>query len=341
MQNTSIEWTDHTFNFQFGCTKVSAGCANCYAERQARRFPDRLGHWGKGAPRVPASEAQWKEPLKWERKAAKALNHWDYQRRVCEAQKIPYTQPMPQRPRVFCASFADWLDDEGPVEWLARLLKLIAVTPHLDWQLLTKRLENFHPRLMAAYSAPGMGSGKPEMDWVYHWAQGTHTPPNVWLGTSVEDQAAADTRIPQLLEIPAKVRFLSCEPLLGRVHLNLAAHSFGFPQHIGPAGNAIGMPQGIHWVIAGGESGGNARPMHPGWVRDLRAQCHAAGVPFLFKQWGEYVPQGQPLAEAMPIDPDKKLKGHRFPDGTLVLRVGKKLAGRTLDGSIHHAFPQP
>jgi protein gp37 len=327
MQNSSIEWTDHTFNPWHGCTKVSAGCANCYAERQARRFPDRLGQWGKGAPRVPASEAQWKEPLKWERQASKALNHWDYQRKVCETKKIPYTATKPQRPRVFCASFADWLDDEGPVEWLARLLKLIAVTPHLDWLLLTKRLENFHPRLMAAYSAPGMGSGKPEMDWVYHWAQGTHTPPNVWLGTSVEDQAAADLRIPQLHNIPARVRFLSCEPLLGPIDFEC----FPIPTSAWPS-------TGIGWVIAGGESGANARPMHPAWVRSLRDQCHNAGVPFLFKQWGEFVTAGS-TAAIPALDPNKKLKGHRFPDGTLVLRVGKKNAGRTLDGQIHHAFP--
>jgi hypothetical protein len=345
---TNIEWADFTFNPWRGCTKVSAGCANCYAETLSKHNPAVLGEWGPGKPRVLASDAMWKSPVKWNADAEKALNHWDYERKVCEANKIPYTQPKPERPRVFCASLGDWLDHEVPAEWLARLLDLIQKTPFLDWLLLTKRPHLWPVRMGDVIERAEVLSTHRDTlpstlagavvaeDWLHR----TVSPPNVWLGTSVEDQAAADLRIPQLLKIPAKVRFLSCEPLLGRVHL----HSNHVKVETWQVGESFDGPrplQGIHWVIAGGESGGDARPMHPGWVRDLRAQCYAAGLPFLFKQWGEHVPQGQPLAEAMPIDPNKKLKGHRFPDGTLVLRVGKKYAGRTLDGQIHHAFPSP
>lgn len=321
MKDSKIEWTTHTFNPWKGCTKISAGCANCYAERQSHRNPAVLGNWGKGAPRVPASEAKWNEVLQWHRKAEKAWKSWDYERRVCDANGIEHTQPEPERERVFCASMADWLDEEVPIEWLARLLDLINTTPFLDWLLLTKRPQNFFPRVS---EATGWGTDN------------IVCPPNVWVGTSVENQEAADARIPQLLKIPARVRFLSCEPLLDRVSIVCVQHE----------GRALyPLPQ-IHWVIAGGESGPKARPMHSDWSRSLREQCRLAKVPFLFKQWGEWMPQ-----EHADASPDVQAAhdarrtegwpGHKWPDATLSLRVGKKLAGRNLDGVIHHAFPTP
>lgn len=323
-KQTNIEWADYTFNPWRGCTKVSAGCANCYAETLSRRNPAVLGGWGPGAPRVFASEAMWRSPIKWQKDAAKAAYDWDYERRVCEANGIPYTQPKPHRPRVFCASLADWLDDEVPLEWLTGLMRLVTLTPDLDWLLLTKRPQSWKARM------EGIVANSVWNDDALAWLQG-HPPHNVWVGTSIEDQQAADLRVPQLLQIPAKVRFLSCEPLLG--HVQVIDMETGWPFF------DLGCNRLLHWVIAGGESGGNARPMHPAWVRSLRDQCAAAGVPFLFKQWGEFIPPGQPLTEGMPLAEDKLLRGHRFPDGTLMLRAGKKYTGRTLDGQIHHAFP--
>jgi protein gp37 len=203
--NSKIEWCDHTFNPWIGCTKVSPGCAHCYAEARDQRFAGGV-HWGKGAARKLTSEANWREPLKWNA-AAQA-----------------------RRPRVFCASLADWLDDEVPAEWLARLLALIHATPNLDWLLLTKRPQNWRARLQATMDDADFGRAEARY-FVADWRDG-NPPANVWLGTTVEDQARADERIPQLLAIPAKVRFLSCEPLLGPLNLS---------EHLG-SGLDVGLP---------------------------------------------------------------------------------------------------
>lgn len=254
-ENTNIEWATHTFNCWRGCTKVSAGCANCYAETMSGRNPKTLGVWGPNGTRVVAAEAAWKEPLKWDRKAAE----------------------VGERHRVFCASLADvfekwpgnvvdshgralfitrdggWTHAEDDVPTITlddvreRLWRLIEKTPNLDWLLLTKRPQNFVRML------PGSWLKSPR--------------PNVWLGTSVEDQAAADARIPRLLDTPAAIRFLSCEPLLGPVDLRV----------------------GIDWVIVGGESGPGARPCNVEWIRSIVAQCKAAGTACFVKQLGAQV----------------------------------------------------
>jgi len=334
--NSKIEWCDHTFNPWIGCTKVSPGCAHCYAEARDQRFAGGV-HWGKGAARKLTSEANWRELLKWNA-AAQA-----------------------RRPRVFCASLADWLDDEVPIEWLARLLALIHATPNLDWLLLTKRPGNFAVRvvLVVAHLAEkfskridAKAKDDPFILWLYAWT-GHNPPANVWLGTTVEDQVRADERIPQLLAIPAKVRFLSCEPLLGPV--DIAA---GLPIERHVTGDA-----GIDWVIAGGESGPGARPMHPDWARGLRDQCAAAGVPFLFKQWGEFRPAtsvGEATNYPILVRGPKKTPGDVVMSGCFhldhqvkanldggscsggqcaMVRVGKHAAGRLLDGIEHHSFP--
>jgi protein gp37 len=149
------------------------------------------------------------------------------------------------RPRVFCASLADVFDNAVPAEWRADLWKLIRDTPNLDWLLLTKRPQNIAKML-------------PD-DWGSGYA-------NVWLGTTVENQTEADRRIPHLLSVSAAVKFLSCEPLLGRVDLS-------------------GYLHGLSWAITGGESGPEFRHAEPDWFRLMRDQCAAANVPFLFKQW--------------------------------------------------------
>lgn len=354
-ENSKIEWTDHTFNPWSGCTKVSPGCLHCYAETlDKRHLREKVDHWGKGAPRLPSTEGNWRQPLRWNEAAglckcgsglqASALHD-------CSAGRydVPYFTKQ-RRAKVFCASLADWLDEEVPIEWLARLLALIHATPNLDWLLLTKRPGNWHDRVRAA--CDWFIVARPEdksLDWAWHWLQ-NFDPANVWIGTTVEDQARAEERIPALLEIPASVRFLSCEPLLGPV--DIAA---GLPIERHVTGDA-----GIDWVIAGGESGPGARPMHPQWARALRDQCGGASVPFLFKQWGECVPwefdetqfnnviysqHGRELwNEAAPRDPCNLPKGWDafwFEQGDITLhqRVGKHAAGRLLDGVEHHAFP--
>lgn len=262
MQNSKIEWCDHTINFWHGCTKVSPGCANCYAEGLSRRFGKDI--WGQGAPR--------EDHRKGAEKLAAKLN------RQAEKKGVRY--------RVFCNSMSDWLDEEVPIEWLADMLDMIRTTPNLDWLLLTKRPENWGFRLnQVGWSL----DDKPDADnrsnelrnWLGEWLFSHRPPANVWIGTTVEDQKRAYDRIVQLLEIPAEVRFLSCEPMLGPVDLSafmgrsvsiddqVAVHNFG-----------------IHWVIAGGESGPKARPMYPDWALALRDQCQAASVPFFMKQMG-------------------------------------------------------
>jgi protein gp37 len=236
-ETTKIEWCDATLNPWRGCSKVSPGCTHCYAEAGSKRNPKVLGVWGDGGTRVIASEAKWREPLKWDRDAAR----------------------VGERRRVFCASLADVFEDRD--ELMAprdRLWSLINRTPNLDWLLLTKR-----PEIARNYlDATLMG----------------HEPPtNVWLGVSVEDQARADERIPILLQIPAAIKFLSAEPLLGPVDVR---------RYLGLYDDSGDLIPGVDWVIVGGESGHRARPMDLAWARSIRDQCQAAGVPYFFKQAG-------------------------------------------------------
>ena len=258
---TKIQWTDHTFNPWIGCSKVSPGCANCYAEALMDR---RMGKakWGPGGTRVRTSSANWREPVRWNRDAQQAG----------------------VRRKVFCASLADIYEDHPAIDpqWRVHLFNLIQMTPHLDWLLLTKRPENI------ARLSVWSDTRKP-------W------PDNVWLGTSVENQEQADKRIPLLLDVPARVHFLSMEPLLGPV--TLPDEFLAIPEINGPLGFG---GDGDCWVIVGGESGPVSRPMDPAWARSLRDQCHSHGVPFFFKQWGG---------------------------------VNKEEAGHLLDGVEHHAFP--
>lgn len=223
-----------------------------------------------------------------------------------------------RRQRVFCASLADVFDNAVPDDWRADLWKLIAATPNLDWLLLTKRIGNAARMGMTALD-------------------------NIWLGATVVNQEEADRDIPKLLATPARVRFLSMEPLLGSVNLSAIL--------TGPDDHAEGYPRSVDWVIVGGESGRGARPMHPDWVRELRYQCAAARVPFFFKQWGEWEPRDQwsghrgggrfePMLAVMrdgsecPHDAvPQDVGAHRMA------RVGTKAAGRTLDGLEHSEFP--
>lgn len=323
MKDTDIEWADHTHNEWSGCDKVSPGCKNCYAESLSKRFPT-LGNWGPGAPRKLTSEANLRKPLRWNEEARIV-------RLEAERTGKPY-----RRPRVFSLSLGDFLDPEVPAEWLAGLLNTVAKTPELDWLLLTKRPELWRERMDEVIRAThelddDCGAGGCPTPHVWKWLSGI-APSNVWVGTSVEDQARADERIPHLLQIPARVRFLSCEPLLGPVDLENVS-----PTEPGTAFRPLTGPDGpsVHWVIAGGESGPGARPMHPQWVRSLRDQCQAAGVPFLFKQWGAWAP-------GLVIRDDDKRESvclGGFPHPITMVRAGKKAAGRELDGRTWDQVP--
>lgn len=244
---SKIEWTDHTFNPWIGCQKVSPGCDNCYAEALMDKRYGRV-QWGPHGERKRTSAANWRKPLQW----AKAANG--------------------SRPRVFCASLADWLDNKVPEQWREDLAVLIDETPQLDWLLLTKRIENF--------------------DKLAPWHR-YDVPKNVWLGVTVENQDAANKRIRILNEIHAPVRFLSCEPLLGEIDLERGG--FTFLRRLKSPQGRIYEP--IHWVICGGESGPDRRPMDLAWARKLRDDCRASGVPFFMKQ----IDKKQPIPDDLMV----------------------------------------
>lgn len=306
-ENSKIEWCHHTFNPCRGCTKISPGCAHCYAERDSNRNPKILGVWGDSGTRVVASESMWTNPPKWDRAAREAG----------------------ERHRVFCASLADVFEGwrgyvkdahgdhlwDTPGGWVPtdmklgvrmvtldhvrrRLAKLIDDTPNLDWLLLTKRPENAARMIY-------------EM-----WFPDAHWPKNYWLGVSVEDRKHGLPRIDVLRTIPAEVRFLSIEPLL---------------EDLGP----IDLT-GIHWVIVGGESGPHARPMNPRWARSIRDQCQSASVPFFFKQWGEWAPANMAGPDAV-FDRTPQCE---FDAENVVWHVKKKAAGRLLGGQLWSEFPE-
>ena len=270
-QNTKIEWSDHTFNPWWGCTKVSPACDHCYAEALSRRVG--LDLWGHRNTRRFLSMDYWRQPVRWDSLAKESG----------------------VRARVFCASMADVFEWGRELSvWRAKLWRLIDETPNLDWLLLTKR-----PHLIRRL-----------IPWQGEWPQ------NVWLGTTIESQIWLEKRVPYLLENNAPVRFLSCEPLLGELNLNLA----------------LGKDQ-VNWVIAGGESGPGARPSDPDWIRNIRDQCVENNVPFHFKQWGDWAP----LDHINVIVPKTVKDEGEY--STRMGRFGKRTAGRVLDDRTWDGVP--
>jgi protein gp37 len=280
-KDSAIEWCHHTFNPWWGCARVSPGCEHCYAETFAARFGVK---WGVKSDRRFFGDKHWNEPLKWNAAAQKAG----------------------ERHRVFCASMADVFEDRDDLAApRARLYRLVADTPHLDWLLLTKRIENAHRLWTRAHEADARNIPLPRI-WL----------PNTWLGATAEDQDRYDKRAAILTRIPAAVRFLSVEPMLGPVKLKCTTcggTGCSKGMHMNCPDCRNGVESDIDWVIVGGESGHGSRPMQAEWARDLRDQCVSARVTFLFKQWGEH-------------------------DSGL-MRIGKKAAGRELDGRTWDEYP--
>lgn len=344
---TKIEWADATVNAINGCSVVSPGCTNCYAMRLAgtrlRHHPSRAGLTidTKAGPvwngKVRLNEDQLMQPLRWKRPR-----------------------------RIFWNAHGDTFHDAVPDEWIDRIFAICALTPQHTHMILTKRSAR-----MREYLCTRGG------DWMIRWPDAnppgslpisrheqrlamrgkgwpdaiprpTFPLPNVWLGVSAEDQTRADERIPDLLATPAAVRFISAEPLLEPIDLRRwlppsdetiladTCDDCG-DRHYGRCDEAA-----IDLVIVGGEGGPDARPMHPEAARSIRDQCAASGTAFFFKQWGEWAPIDEHTPDGVPITfllPNGDRCIHANAATTPMVRVGKKNAGRLLDGRTHDEWP--
>jgi protein gp37 len=304
-QETGISWTDHTFNPWWGCSRVSPGCEHCYAETFAKRVGhgkggSKLPLWGVDEERKPASEKTWKELSKWNESASKA----GVRRRVFVASMADIFEITPER-----NAKANDIMSAGR----ERLWKAIAECTSLDFQLLTKRPENV--RRLAPWPSPTRDDDDQLRQCARLW------PRNVWVGTTVENQKAAENRIPFLLEIPSAVRFVSAEPLLERVDLTHVVPYYlthrDSPNAITCAYDALRghikgpdemVPFHVDWVIVGGESGPGARQFDPTWAFEILHECKVAGVAAWFKQLGEnYYPKfpGSPFKARKGDDPSE------------------------------------
>lgn len=320
---TSIEWTDATWQIVTGCSVVSPGCTNCYAMKLAgtrlRNHPSRadLTVQSKAGPvwngKVRFNVGWLLQPLEW-------------------------TKPRD----VFVAAHGDLFHDAVQRWMLVKVFAVMAIAQRHRFQVLTKRAANmraFLTWLMTDEGRAALEEAAREIGHTFEFEGKSllHLPlANVWCGVSVEDQPRADERIPLLLQTPAAVRWISGEPLLGA--LDIRNYLYGNEEHgvdlsreVGSvAGGCVGWTPPLDWIVIGGESGPAARPAHPDWFRSLRDQCLAADVPFFFKQNGAWVS----VSEVEGAGPH-----HKFPDGATVRRVGKKIAGATLDGREWREMP--
>lgn len=350
---SKIEWTNKTWNPVVGCSKVSPGCKNCYAIRMAWR----LQHIHHSADKYAGTVE----------KTANSHLNWTGRINMIESELVkPFKWKKPSM--IFVNSQSDLFHESIPFEFVRKVFGVMSVCDWHTFQILTKRpkrmvdffewMQETDPDwqndpahetydLCDAYGIEtGCGSAFETEAWPLK---------NVWLGVSVENQQTADERIPFLLKVPAAVRFLSCEPLLGPVRLDMLSRQeydmtfydnclTGFKAHGAGGWHA----EKIDWVIVGGESGKDARPMHPDWVRSLQDQCQKASTAFFFKQWGEWLPNnnytgdgGKPLGRFF----DNEFKhGNCVWDGNAssicMTKVGKKIAGRQIDGREWNYFPR-
>jgi protein gp37 len=321
-EHTGIEWTDATWNPLVGCTKVSPGCDHCYAETLVNRFAGTSKAFPNRFDVVTIrDERMLAQPLRWRRPR-----------------------------RIFVNSLSDLFHADVPDDFIARVFAVMALAPQHTFQLLTKR----HARMRSLLKSEGFEPLVRDIAWNMKYAGERSDPrmndqnyrtwplPNVWLGVSVEDQHWADIRIPALLDTPAAVRWISAEPLLGPVRLDgEVEETLAFADE----GGALPMIAGLDWVVVGGESGRGARPMHPDWLRDLRDECYVAKVPFLFKQWGHWAPHRTPRmtitqTTSFSMAEDGSAVSWRDRSGTELWPLGKKAAGRELDGRTYDGYPE-
>lgn len=308
--STKIEWAEETWNPVTGCTPISEGCQNCYAKRMSNRLKGRCGYDADNPFKVTLHPKRLDQPLRW------------------------------KKPRkIFVCSMGDLFHEDVSGDFLYEIWGIMAQCPQHIFMVLTKR-----PEIMRAWYNDVFLRVNP----LYR----KNPLPNIWLGVTAENQARADERIPVLLQIPAAVRFVSVEPMLGPVDLT----NITMPDEYQPPHVALPSLNGFHvnslrddddhmyqsnnhldWVICGGETGPGARPMHPYWVRSLRDQCQAEGVPFFFKSWGDWCAASQcTIWESGKYSVPGPMP---FGDYQSVHHVGKKNAGRLLDGREWAEYP--
>lgn len=324
---TAIEWSDATWNPVTGCTKASEGCRYCYAEREWPRLTKLVpAYAGRDFTDVRTHGERLDHPIRWAKRRRIFVN----------SMSDLFHPSVPD----------DFIDNVFGVMW-ACLYGRNEQDGHI-FQVLTKRADRMRnylstDRREAWAQAAVRHGGSIDPDGLYEQVQSFEGPhPRIWLGVSVEDQATVDERLPLLLQTPAAVRWISAEPLLGPV--SLPFERIGHWNALAIKSNQPWATTRLHWVVVGGESGPKARQMHPAWARSLRDQCAASGVPFLFKQWGEWIDDDNidsaNLRAPQIADPNEFFSEHNWKDGLSSWRVGKKAAGRLLDGSLHDAYPR-
>ena len=302
MSKSKIEWTQHTWNPVAGCTKISAGCQNCYAENMAKRFGGEDGF--------------------------KLTLH-------PEKLDIPLNRKKPTT--YFVCSMSDLFHDDVPFEYIDHIWAIMALTPYHTYQVLTKRPQRMYDYFERHFTRHKIGAIAAKYTKHFHpdghgcdpdICNGVFPLKNVWLGVTAENQKEANHRIPILLSTPAALRFVSIEPMLEQIDLEDIRDPKKFPsllrkdvlrgKDIHEDDDDVWTPiEKIDWVICGGESGQRARSLNPLWVKNLQEQCSQAKVPFFFKQWGEFT----------------------CKDGEMI-RVGKKEAGHLIDGKEYHEMPR-
>jgi protein gp37 len=341
MSNSKIEWTEKSWNPIVGCTKVSKGCDNCYAMRMAWRHQHN-----------PKLQEKYSGTVK---KMANGEVNWTGKINLLESELIrPLQWKKPSM--VFVNSMSDLFHESVPFEFIALVYDTMLVADEHTYQVLTKRPD----RMLKFIEWYGYNSSLEGLNVEEYHINFSSAFSHVWHGVSVENQETANNRIPLLLKVPAKIRFLSCEPLISRVSFRWKYVPKNWREEKGSL-TQYEILDGIHWVIAGGESGTNARPVHPDWIRTIRDQCAETDIPFFFKQWGEYAseefqeaycvvcgcteyaacPDGCSWLEDEMEDRCSNCEGEPIPEDRPLYfkKVGKKAAGRLLDGVEHSEFP--
>lgn len=340
---SKIEWTDETWNPVVGCTRCSPGCAGCYAAVMAKRQAG-MARAKRAKGQDPGRSAHYEK-----------VENWDSIELVPEALGDPLKWRKPRR--VFVCSMSDLFHRDVPDGYIQQVFKMMAETPRHTYQLLTKRPHRMKMFFVNNVNIKGMLHLR-HNDWT------PHPLPNVWLGVTAENQATANERIPVLLQIPAAMHFLSAEPLLGEIDIDPYLPRYDYRPtyeyyrlaYPGMTNEPVKLRDGLDLVIAGGETGPGARPMHPLWVQSLRNQCQAAGAGtnFFFKSWGNWLP-----ATYTDYNPSEPITGVKtcwldvrggegsasenytamLHDGAKMVHVGSKHSGRELDGRLWEQMP--